>query len=693
MVCKLRLMVLVLFVGCTHNQIRSQDQFLWLEDGNSQKVKSWVNKKNEKSVGFLAKSPSFRKKYEKSIKAQSAIGNSPKIDIIGQYAYTIYRHFGSSRGVWKRTQISRLNSNVKNWETVFDLDKYNKSMNKSFLISGIECLKPSGELCMIGLASKGLDTPEYREFNTKKKSFVKNGFFIPSSKATLAWIDKNRLVVSTEQNKEKQTNAGFSRNARVLDRIKGWGGVIEDLSIPKDYLGLFYETAELGDKAFPMVYRYFSQEKSDVWYFYNEKWRRIPVPEGTPVAGVVGRYFVVTIKGRWREFKPGDVLALNFDDLLADRKRFEILRIHKNQENEFLGSDTIASGDHVLVQTLKNVKSSVKAYSLNNGKFRPLKLNFKENTSVKIEGLSGLTAKALLSYEGFLTPKTLTLVNLKNASKKVISKGKSAFDTKGMVVEQKWTQSKDGVAVPYFLVGKKSVIKKGGAPVVVRVYGAYGYSLLPKYAPLWGVNWFSQGGLWVVANVRGGGEFGEKWHLDGVREKKKNSILDLISVSEDLIKRGITTKDKIGIYGGSMGGITVLGAMTMRPDLFSAVVATVPMVDILAGKRLTQGNWIGELGDPDKPSNLKYILEYAPYENVKKGVTYPSLFSYTTSSDDRVKPGNARKMIEKLKTVSPESSVYYYEASEGGHSGGGTKNQKAYWKTMVHEFFSKKLGL
>jgi prolyl oligopeptidase len=296
----------------------------------------------------------------------------------------------------------------------------------------------------------------------------------------------------------------------------------------------------------------------------------------------------------------------------------------------------------------------------------------------------------IIRMEDYISPTLLASFQLDKKRIQIIKKIKPQFDAKGMTFKQFWVESADGEKIPYFVMGKKSVLKHGKAPTIVFAYGGFGVTYPPSYEPLVGKNWLEAGGLYVEANIRGGGEFGPKWHAAALKEKREVAFDDFLAVSKDLIKRGLAAPDALGAYSGSNGGYLLGAAMIREPSLFKAIAVKVPLFDMLNFHRFLSGpNWVSEYGDPENLSEREFLTMRSPYQNLKKGTKYPPMFIYTSSSDDRVHPMHARKMAARLEEYGNE--VLFYESTEGGHGGAVTSSQAAYWKSMMFEFFTDKL--
>lgn len=666
-----------------------KDEFLWLEQISSTESKKWVSNQNEKTLSVLY-SEDFKKNYGRSLKTSLEIEQAPEIKVSSGYVYAIWYPKVGSRGVWKRIPVGKADRHLKLWETVLDIDNIAAKENKSWILKDIYFLHGKNR-CLVGLSNGGSDKVEIREFDLIKKEFVQNGFNFPEQKIWVQWIDLDHLAVSKSFEKNGFTNAGYGNQMRIYKRGDDKPGPVQ-LSVPNHYLTVVLESHQTSTDSKVIAYRYNSLDDTTLHLVSKDGVINIPVPAGTAVNGIIDKWYIVTIRRDWSiensHFTKGSVVALKIDN---SGSVVDVKSIFK--PNSFSAVQSVAvTKKYVTVFLIENVKTKIRVFKKDKSDFIPevnaIGGEFDHHNNIDSDYHKDLV---FIRTEGFLTPPTLFIYGLSTKKKRVLKQQEGNFDSSGMVVKQNWVKSSDGVLIPYFLVGNKNVLLKGDAPVILTAYGGFQNLLLPKYDLILGQQWLEKGGIFASANIRGGGEFGPDWHKVAMKEGRQKSFGDFILVGKDLISQGITSESKLGIYGGSNGGYLIGAVLNLTPNLFGAAMAAVPLLDMLRFSKLLAGSaWIGEYGDPDLAQDRKFLVKYSPYHNIKKEASYPPFFIYTSSLDDRVHPGHARKMAAKLQSLKKEN-IFYFEHSEGGHSGAATLDQRIFWKSLQFEFFRQKL--
>lgn len=689
---KLKLVITIAFLlgACQHTSMdKPKDPNLWLEKIEGKKALDWVKKQNERSESSLTNDKDFSSLYKKNLKILKAKDRVPEIKVVGNYIYTLWQGDSQSRGSWKRTKIGSSYKPVPSWETVLDIDKLSRKEKKKLVLKDYKCLQPKGELCLLMLSEGGTDAVSIREFNTKKKSFVKNGFKFKKGNYWAAWVNKDSISLSADFGPNTLTKAGYGRELRLASRKTKSEKWPKLLQVPEDYLTIVTENVDGPDGTINVAYRYHSQLNNAANIITGDKAEKLPTPLASMVHGKIEGDIVISLKKEWqhqsKKYPKNSVVTFN-------PETNKVKLIYKAPKGAAVQNAGVVK-NFIVVEVLENVRRKLKVFQGSNGKFTakavPQKL---DKTQTGIVASHFNKNILFVKTEDYLSPTTLYAFNLSKNSLKKVSGQSKKFKSNGLTYIQKWTKSKDGTKIPYYLVGDSRVKKKGPAPVILTAYGGFGIPFLPKYDPVLGKSWLEQGGLYAVANIRGGGEFGPEWHKAAMKEKRQNAYDDFIAVAEDLIKSNVTTSQQLGIYGGSNGGLLVGAVMTQRPELFGGVVCVVPLLDMVRFSKLLVGSaWVGEYGDPDKPNELKHLLKISPYHNLKKDKKYPPVFFYTSTKDDRVHPGHARKMVYKMQSIGADN-VLYYENMEGGHAGSSTLAQQAKWKTMTYQFFKKNLA-
>jgi prolyl oligopeptidase len=423
----------------------------------------------------------------------------------------------------------------------------------------------------------------------------------------------------------------------------------------------------------------------------NNEIIKLDIPDDASFTDVLNNQLIVQLKSDWtvqtNTYHTGTLLSLNFRELLKGNKEIQVII----EPDEFSSiSQVSTTKNKLLISLLTNVISELHTYSFSEGTWSSEKMNAPDFGRISIVSTDDLSDQYFFNFQNFITPSTLYSADASNNTFKVYKSLPAFFDASRYEVTQYKAKSKDGTMVPYFMVAAKNLKNNGTNPTLVYAYGGFEISSQPFYAATFGVSWLDKGGVFVLANIRGGGEYGPKWHQDGIKEKRQNVFDDLYAVSEDLITKKITTPKHLGVMGGSNGGLLVGVAFTQRPDLYNAVVCQVPLLDMQRYNKLLAGaSWMGEFGDPDLPEEWAYIKKYSPYHNLKKGMDYPEVYFGTSTRDDRVHPGHARKMVAKMNELGYKT--YYYENTEGGHAGSSTNEQSAKSGALTFSYLLMKL--
>ncbi len=690
-----------LVLSCTSvpslESLKNDDKYLWLETRANSQVDQWIQKQNSETKSRLTSHVAFQKKLKTITELVSKKSALPNFEVIGRHLYSLYHPNPKSHGIWKRTSLDNPEIDFSKWETVLDIGKLNKKRKKNYSLGGVSCLRPLQQLCLLSLAIDGGDTKDVFEFDLKTKQFVIDGFSLIGGKTTFSWVDENTLLASADFGKETLLSSGFGSQLRFVRR-KGGPDSEPIVKAPKDFLGIFLNSFEsLEGTPVSIATPFYSETNSENWIIEKEKVVKVPVPSGTSIKGIFQGDIVATLKSEWnvggKIFYPGDVVAFSKYGILNNSRVEKIHLIFRPSKKQSTGSFIVASKNFLAIETIENVQSNIVYFKKTGNKYIVQPSNLKNILNSRIYDYSFSKDLFFVKSENFTTPPNILLFNPKTSTSKTIFQENSLFNSKNVVTEQKWVKSVDGTLVPYYLVGKKKSLQSNNAKVFLQGYGGYGYNMFPKYDAIYGKLWLEKGGVLAVANVRGGGEFGPHWYLDGIKEKKINSINDFLAVSKSILDSNLTTEKHLGIYSGSAGGVLVGGAMVLKPEYFKAVAAVIPVLDLLRNNELSKGgNWRGEYGDPSDPKYRKAILEYSPYYNLKANIDYPSFFSFATTTDERAHPAHARKMVAKMQDLDNDN-VYYYENSEGGHKGSSNNEQRAFWKALLMEFFTQELGL
>jgi prolyl oligopeptidase len=673
----------------------ADDQYLWLEEVEGGKPLAWVRERNALTEAELEKSPGFAVMRERLLKVYDSDERIPYVVKRGAYYYNFWRDKEHVRGLWRRTSLDQYRKAAPQWETVLDLDALAKKENENWVWGGSgPCLLPDQDRCLMALSRGGGDTKVVREFDLNAKDFVRDGFVLPAAKSDVAWRDRDTLYVGTDFGPGSLTTSGYSRISKLWSRGQPLSAAATVFEGKPEDVGVAGSTA-VDPRGDGYVYRnfvwrgitYFESEL----YLHDKELRRIDVPLDAQVS-TFNDQALVTLKFDWnvagRRYLSGSLLAMPWDEFIAGKRDFTVLFAPTARTSLEAFSTT---RNYVLVNTLDNIRSRLFAHSLQDGAWTQRELATPEFGNVEIDPVDSLRSDDyFLTATDFLTPNTLSYGNVGDSAREQLKQSPAFFDTKGLRVSQHEAVSKDGTRVPYFQVSRADLKLDGTNPTLLYGYGGFQISSTPGYSAGVGIGWLEHGGVYVLANIRGGGEFGPAWHVAALKENRQRSFDDFIAIAEDLIQRKVTTPKHLGIMGGSNGGLLVGAVLTQRPELFGAVVCQVPLLDMRRYHKLLAGaSWMAEYGDPDVPEQWSYISKYSPYQNVRAGVRYPRVLFLTSTRDDRVHPGHARKMAAKMQALGQD--ILYYENIEGGHGGSANNEQAAHMNALAYSFLRKEL--
>jgi|GEM_PF-8411 len=679
------------------------DAHYWLEEVEGKDSLAWVEEHNRSTAERLESDPRF----EEFLKlAKGALGGDNHLTYPtkrGEYMYYFHRNSKHTRGIWRRTSEEDFWSDEPTWETVLDIDALAKEEEKSWVWKGAECLPPEFERCLLKLSPDGKDATVVREFDTKAKQFVEGGFQLDAAINLFNWLDQDHMLVMTDFGPGSLTKANYPRIIKEWTRgepLEGARILLEgkedDFTIygvrgirPEGSLDIFFRIGTLGRE----------------FHFYLRKPETdeiisVPISKDAELKNSYFGHMIFTLKKAWRpegwekDIPAGSLISLDAKHLLEGRKGPPPIEVMLEPKERFAIQNVSVTKDAIYVTALDNLNGTILRFTREDegGKsaWKSHTLPIPTGSTVRVVMAEAFHDDLYLTLQSHLTQKSLHAYDPKTDTLEMKQTLKQTFDTEGLVVEQHEVTSRDGTKVPYFIVHREDIPYDGSTPTLLHGYGAAGHSMLPRYSKIRGKLWLERGGAYVIANVRGGGEFGAEWHNAALKENRQRSIDDFLSVAEDLIERGITSPRRLGTYGGSFGGALVAAAATQRPDLFNAVVCEVPMLDMMRYSKLHIGHaWIGEYGDPDKPEVREALLGYSPYHNVKPNISYPEMLLTTATSDDRMHPAHARKMAAKMEEMG--HSVLFYETTGGGHSKGSSIDQMAINEARAHTYLHQKL--
>jgi prolyl oligopeptidase len=680
-----------------------EDPYLWLEEVQGDKALAWVKARNAESRAVLEQHPRFGAMRARFLEILDSRDKIPYVTRHGTHLYNLWQDAKNPRGLWRRTTLAEYRKREPQWETVLDVDALGAAEKENWVWKDVACAGPSSTRCVVGLSRGGADATVRREFDTASKRFIEakdGGFTLPEAKSSIDWIDDDTVYVGTDFGPGSMTDSGYPRIVKrwkrgtpLQDAVTVWEGQAKDVwagvSVDRtpgfertvfvratDFYNSHSALLQAGGKLAPI------ERPSDAKFSF---WRdRV----------------LIELRSDWTlgqtTWPRGSLLSADAAAYLKGERRLTAL--FTPTPTRSLDAFT-TTRSHLLLSILDNVAGRIEQARPDGAKWttREVKAPFPGTLGVQslhepqLGDKDPLAEQYFITYADFLTPDALMLGSTGSDTHETLKSRPSFYDSRGMKVEQRFAKSKDGTRVPYFVIWPKDAKADGANPTLLYGYGGFEVPLQPWYSGISGSAWTTQGGVYVVANIRGGGEFGPAWHQAAIKADKQKSYDDFAAVAEDLIASKVTSAKHLGIQGGSNGGLLVGAVMLQRPELFNAVVCQVPLLDMKRFHKLLAGaSWMAEYGDPDKADEWAVIEKYSPYQNLRKGASLPKALFITSTRDDRVHPGHARKMAARM--AEQGHGYLYYENIEGGHGAAADNKQRADMMALEFSFLWQQLG-
>ena len=669
----------------------TDDPFLWLEEVEGEAALQWVRRENARSLALLEGDPRYAALYRDALAAVTAPDRIPYPRFLGERLANFWQDDAHARGLWRTTSLAAFAAAEPDWRTLLDIDALAAAEGRNWVFHGGGVLPPDYRRALASLSDGGKDAHETREFDLAAASFVESGFFLPEGKQSAAWLDDDTLIVARDWGPGTMTASGYPfvlkrwrRGAPLAAAEEMFRGAPEDVSAGASVL-----RDPDGAVRGILVNRQVSFFDSELYLLTQAGPLRLPLPPRASFRGFVAGQLVFSLEEEWRHLPVGALISLDLAVCLADAENAAPLLVYDPGPREAV-EDVATTRTRLLATIYREVEGSAVAFRLVDGVWRATPLELPEHASVQLISASDHDEQAFVDVTGYLQPNTLHLADAETGTTQPVKSLPPRFDASQCAVERFAATSRDGTAIPYFVVRPQSLRLDGSAPTLLYGYGGFQVSLTPSYAGALGKLWLERGGVYVVANIRGGGEFGPAWHQAALKRDRQRAYDDFIAVAEDLVRRGVTSPRRLGIMGGSNGGLLMGAMLTQRPELFRAVVIQVPLLDMLRYHKLLAGaSWMAEYGDPDKPDESAFLRAISPYHNLRPGVVYPEPFFVTSTKDDRVHPGHARKMAAKMQAMG--LPFLYYENIEGGHSAAATLQERARRHALEFTYLSRKL--
>jgi prolyl oligopeptidase len=675
---------------------KTDKDHLYLEEVLGEKALGEVKTWNNSTLDRLMADPLFKQMNKEVLEIVNSKDKIPYVSYREGEVHNFWQDNEHERGIWRKSTLNNYLSDSPVWETVLDFDALSKSENENWVYKGNNCLSPEYEICIVSLSDGGKDAVIRREFNTKTQSFVEGGFVTQESKGSMDWIDKDTTIIGVDFGENTMTDSGYPMVSKIWKRRTPLNSAIEIDRGEKTDVGYWGGITELSDGRREIIttraITFYNTEY--YWFPVNsdgsiKKKVRIPVPEKSNLSGEFKGQILLKLNENWRGFNLGDLVSFDINHFMKDGKIDHINLVFSPDEKSSIGNFGVTKSK-ILMSIYRDVTGAAYEFDWDGKNWTSNMLPFPPNGSVSIGSTNKKEEVAFISAESFLNPDTLYTYNTATSKKTKAKSLPSWFDAEKMVSEQFFVSSTDGTQVPYFVVRGKNTKMNGKNPTLLYGYGGFEVSLNPSYSATRGKLWLERGGIYVLANIRGGGEYGPKWHQAGLKTERQHIYDDFIAVAEDLIAKNMTSPKHLGIEGGSNGGLLMGVMFTQRPDLFNAVICAVPLLDMLRYHTLLAGaSWMGEYGDPENEVEGKFLRSISPYHNIDPEINYPEVFFITSTKDDRVHPAHARKVAKRMEDQGHK--FLYYENIDGGHSAAANLKETAKRIALQHTYLMQKL--
>ncbi len=673
----------------------SEDPYLWLEDVHGARALAWVRAENAKTLSVLRNDPNFGGFYADALKIAQATDRIPTPEFIRGEIYNFWQDAHHVRGIWRHTSLQNYLTKSPTWKTDLDLDAVAKREKANWVWEGADCAWPAQTRCLIFLSDGGEDAYSAREFDLVSDTFVKNGFALPRGKQNIEWENADTLLVAREWRPGEMTSSGYPFVVKRWRRGQPLSAATEVYrGLPSDVGVSPFALNDGGGHSAIGLARSVTFFTSKYLLLAPGGFRQLNVPpKSEPTALVAGR-LLFGLRQDWNvgasHFPSGCLVALDLARTLANPSNPQPSLVFAPGYRETFEAAS-ATASQLVIVAYHNVRGRAFVYTPTRGTgWSKRRLALPDESSIEVVDTDQHSDNAFLEVTSFLTPTTLWYINAAQGTQVATKSLPPRFDASRDVVEQFEATSKDGTKIPYFVVHPKSMQLNGNNPTLLYAYGGFQLSQTPSYSATLGKIWLERGGVYALANIRGGGEFGPAWHDAGLTTHRQRVFDDFAAVAEDLIARKITSPRRLGIEGGSNGGLLMGVEFTQHPELFHAVDIEVPLLDMLRFERIQAGaSWTAEYGSVSNPTQRAFLASISPYNNLKAGVAYPKALIWTTTKDDRVGPQHARKFAAKLSSLGVP--YFFYEVIEGGHGAGANQQERAFTSALAMTYLVRAL--
>jgi prolyl oligopeptidase len=688
-----------ILTGAARAAAAPDDPYIWLEDVSGQKSMDWVNAHNARTQAVLEADPRYQAYFDQALAIAQAQDRIPYGRFLNGQVYNFWQDATHVRGIFRRTGLADYQSAEPAWSTVLDLDALAESEKANWVYKGVSCARPAERRCLVSLSDGGEDAVTVREFDLGSNRFVTDGFVLPKGKQRVSFEDENTLLISREWQPGDLGRTGYPFIVKRLKRGRPLSAAVEVYrgSAGDGGYGVTpYVLRDGQNRTLSVIQRPLDTFRAETYILTGKGAERVAIPAKADLSDLVAGRVILQIREDWTPpggrtaFPAGALLALDLAELKADPAHPKPSLIFAAGPREAL-EGVASSRDVLLVSILDNVRGRTLLFTpAPRRQWKRAAISLPDNSSIGVVDTTADDNKALIAVTSFLTPPSLFLADAATGQARLIKSQPAKFDSSNLVAEQYEAVSTDGTRIPYFLVHRRDMKLDGSNPTLLYAYGGFESSSTPAYSAGLGKLWLEHGGVYALANIRGGGEFGPKWHEAGLGVKRQIIYDDFAAVGRDLIARNITTPRRLGIRGGSNGGLLTGVSFTQHPELWHAVMIEVPLLDMLRISKIAAGaSWEGEYGSVEDPAVRAFWEKTSPYHNLRKDKAYPEPFIFTTTKDDRVGPRHARKFAARMEEMG--LPFFYYENTEGGHAAGANLRQQAHTQALEMIYLTRKL--
>ncbi len=665
----------------------TEDPYLWLEEVEGERALAWVREQNERSLGVLEADPRYQALYQDALAIANNRDRLPLGGIQEGYYYNFWQDETHVRGIWRRSPLADYSRGEPRWETLLDVDALAAAENANWVYQGSDCLEGTTR-CLISLSDGGRDANTVREYDIATRRFVEGGFVVPEAKSAVAWLDRDTLLVATDWGPGSMTESGYAmivkrwrRGTPISAATEVMRGQTSDVGV---FVGVFQDT---DGSRLPVVYEANTFFETSYWRLDGATPQQINLPAKSSIVGLFRGNLVFTLNEAWRELAQGALVAYPIADTGAAAPRATALFTPTDRQSV---EGVAITSDAILVAGYENVRGRILRIAPNGDGWATTQISLPTTGTVSFAGSSPTESLAFATYQDYTTPSTLYALDNNATTPRAIRSLPALFDASRFIAEQYEATSADGTRVPYYIVRPRDMEFDGDNPTLLYAYGGFQVSYPPTYSASVGKLWLERGGVYVLANIRGGGEFGPAWHQAGLRTNRQVIYDDFYAVERDLVERRVTSPRRLGIMGGSNGGLLMGVMLNQHPEMINAAVVQVPLLDMLRYDQLLAGaSWVDEYGSPSNPEERAFLETISPYQNLRARDDFPIPFVLTSTKDDRVHPGHARKYVARMLELG--LPVLYYENIDGGHSAAANLNEAARRRALEYTYLMQRL--